>query len=153
MSKIYLTINIDVNDACFEKKNKLEKWNIGDIIKLRKISLIPGELDKLRGKLIAETIVEQAGDLLLGFAIREKGQLTKILERLKPKGLTISKIYYDGGERRAAKMEEYKKKYDLHSNWLDYSPEFVEHQFQIFEEKVLEIKEEAFKYNIEMEAV
>lgn len=152
LRKIYLTINIDVNDKCFDELKNIEKLNIGDIIKLR-ISITPGELEQERGRIVAEKIIEKEGDLLIGFAIREKGQLENILQLIKAKELSISKIYYDKGKRREAELNEYKKKYALHSNWLDYSPEFVENQIQIFEGKVSEIKEEASRNNIGILAI
>lgn len=144
-----MTINIDANDKYFDGLKNIEKLNLGDIINLRKTPLTSSELEKQRGKIITEQINKKESDLLIGFAIQEEGHLENILKLIKPKEVFISKIYYDDGKRQEAKISAYKKKYALHSNWLDYPPEFMENQFQVFEKKISKIKYEAVRNSIE----
>lgn len=114
---------------------------------------MPGELEKNRGEIIAQTIIENEDDLVLGFAIQEKGQLKSILQLIENKGIKITKIFYDGGKRKNNAIKEYKEKYKLHSNWMDYSPEFMINQYAKFDKKVEAIKKEAKENRVEIIAI
>lgn len=124
-----------------------------EILQSKKLSFISGELEKNRGKIIAQTILENEDDLVLGFAIQEKGQLKSILQLIEDKGIKITKVFYDGGKRQKNAINEYKEKYKLHSNWMDYSPEFVINQYAEFDKKVEAIKKEAKENKVEMMAI
>jgi len=150
LKTINLTINIDANDKYFDDLKNIEKLNIGDIIKRKGKSLLPNELEQKRAKIIAETINDSKGDLLIGFAIREEGQIEEILKRININDLSITKIYFANSKRQVKEINEYKKNYNLHSNWMDFPTEFVENQYKIFEEKVTKIKTEAVKNGIKI---
>ncbi len=146
MRKIYLTVNVNVNDDCFNNLKNIEKLNFGEIPSI-------SELKKERGEIIAERIIETKGDLLIGFAIQELDHLVNILEFLKEKELYILRIYHANDERRKESINEYKKKYAVNSRWLDNPLEFVIIQDKIFEKKVTQIREEAIRNNIDVLAI
>lgn len=131
----------------------VKKLNMNDILQLNKLSFMPGELESNRSNIIAHTILENESDLVLGFAIQEKGQLESVLQLIEDKGIKITKVFYDGGKRKRNAINEYKEKYKLYSNWMDYPPEFVINQYAEFDEKVEIIKEEAKVNRVEMEAI
>ena len=154
MKNVYLTIHIDSKEECFDKINAISRLNIEDAFKLREIQLKEvGEYEIFRTKLVLEIIEENKVDLLIGNAIREKGQLTKIVESMNSDKSIIRKLFYDDGKRKKADLEKYKKDYALHSNWMDYSPEHVEHFYEQLETKLKLIFIEAKEHAIEVVAI
>lgn len=153
MRRIYLTINIDVTDSCFDKFTDCEKINIGDVIKENKKLLRPFELEKIRGKVVADAILENEKNLLIGFAIKSHEDLKTVLELAGGEKENIFKIYFDNGKRKKAAIEKYKKDYSLHSRWLDYSPEYVENSYIEFDKKIKEIKKYAIGKRVELISV
>jgi len=126
MRKIYLTINLNVNDECFDNLNDCSKKNIREIFNQKQVNQKSFELEKIRGKVVAQEIIENETNLLIGFAVKSRYDLETILELIRDKKIRISCIFFDDGERKRAAINKYKKDYSLHSRWLDYSPEFVE---------------------------
>ncbi len=150
MKKICLTIDIDVNDECFDDFLNFEKINIGDIIMGEKISLEPFELEEVRGKIVAKRIRKVEKNLLIGFAIKNRNDLKIVLELSERKKEYIFKVYFDNDKRKNATIEKYKKDYSLHSRWLDYSPEYVENSYKEFDNEVEKIKVYAIENKIEI---
>jgi hypothetical protein len=153
MKRICLTIDINVNDKCFNDFFNYEKINIGDIVKQEEINLKPLELQRIRGKIVAKQIRKIKKDLLIGFAIRNQDDLKTVLELSGSQEEDVFKIYFDNGKRKKAAIEKYKRDYSLHSRWLDYSPEFVEHSYREFGEEVENIKIYATENMIELIAI
>ncbi|KGE84858.1 MAG: hypothetical protein NXI26_24750 [bacterium] len=147
MKKVFLTIDVNVNDKCFDDLLNFKKVNIIDIVNKEEIN----QLEKIRGKVIAEKISEIEKDILIGFAVKNKNDLKTVLE-LSGRD-NFFKIYYDDGKRRKEKIEKYKQEYSLHARWLDYSSEFVENSFRSFDEEVKRINIYAAKNKIETIAI
>jgi len=142
-----------VNDKYFDGFLNYEKINIGDIVKQEEINLKPFELEKIRGKIVAEQIRRVEKDLLIGFAIKSRKDLKTVLELSESKKDDVIKIYFDKGKRKKAAIEKYKKDYSLHSRWLDYSPEYVENSYREFDNIVEKIKAYAIENGIEITAI
>ena len=153
MRRIYLTININVNDKCFENLTDFEKINIGEIVKGKQMILKPFELEKIRAKLVVEVILENESNILIGSAIGNTQDLLTIFEILKEQEMSVSRIYFDNGTRSNAVIEKYKKDYALHSRWLDYTPEYVEQSYNEFNKEIEEIKNNAIENRIEIIAI
>lgn len=153
MKKIYLTINISVTDNCFDNLVNFKKLNFGELIKHKKLILQPFELEIIRGKIVAEAILGNEDDLLIGRAIQNSQDLKTIFEAIENRKECISKIFFDNGRSRKAAIEEYKKKYSLHARWLDYSPDYVEQAYIDFDKKIEEIKSYAIEKEVELVAI
>jgi len=150
LKKIYLTVEIDAHDEVFKEMTHLEKLNFGDLATQIEINLDSSSLVIERVRLVAEYILKSKGDLLIGYAIQSKATLKQLLRKIEPDGFSISGIYFDNGKRRNGNLEKYKNTFALHFNWLDYSPEAIEHFHKEFENELLEIKVEAKLNKIEM---
>ncbi|MCR9134168.1 MAG: hypothetical protein NXI08_16500, partial [bacterium] len=93
MKKVFLTIDVNVNDKCFDDLLNFKKVNIIDIVNKEEIN----QLEKIRGKVIAKKISEIEKDILIGFAVKNKNDLKTVLE-LSGRD-NFFKIYYDDGKR------------------------------------------------------
>jgi hypothetical protein len=153
LRKLYLTINVNCEDDYFQRFGGLEKMNYGDIIRSKSNFSDVGELSDKRVEIIAETVAEHENDLLLAFAIRKKGQLSHIIKLISNIDITISRIFYDNGFRKETELSKYRNNYKLHSNWMDYSPEYVENTYVEFDRIIEDIKIEAKDNNIDIEAI
>ena len=153
MRKLYLTINVNCEDDYFQRFAGLKKMNYGDIIRSKPNLSDVVELSDKRVEIIAETIAEHENDLLLAFAIRKKGQLSHIIKLISNSNITISRIFYDNGFRKETELSKYRNNYKRHSNWMDYSPEYVENTYVEFDRIIDDIKIEAKDNNIDIEAI
>jgi len=153
MKKICLTIDINVNDKCFDDFLNYKKINIGDLVMGEQINLKPFELEEVRGKIVAEQIRKVEKNLLFGFAIKNRNDLKTVLELSDRREEDVFKIYFDNGNRKKAAIEKYQKDYSLHSRWLYYSPEYVENSYKEFDEEVEKIRNYAIKNKIEITAI
>ena len=154
MKKIYLTISIDSKDQDLDHLKGIKRLNLEDVYKLKKIQFKQvGDFERLRVKTIVEYIEETVDDLLIGKSIKGKGQITEILKSINLEKNKLEKLFYDNGKRKKAAIEKYKEDYSLHSNWLDYQPEYVEYTYNQFEKTVNEILLEAKENNIQVKAI
>lgn len=127
--------------------------NMRDVIKSKNLSHKPGELENKRAKIVSETIAKYKSNILFGYAIRQEGQLTDVFNLIENDESVISKVLFDNGKRKDLEIEKYKKEYELHSRWLDYSPEFIQHQYENFEKVIKGIIREAEDLNVKTLAV
>lgn len=151
--QIYLSIDINANDKCFRNLINCDKLNIGEIIRQQGSRVNPSELEKSRGKMVANRILNHPNDVFIGFAIRSQEDLETVMKSLKAKKLKITTIYVDNGKRREALIEKYRKDYALHSRWLDYSPAYMEQSYLDFDQQIENIRQYAIKNKIEVVAI
>mgnify|MGYP001797391998 FL=1 len=153
MKRIYLTIDINVNDKYFDGLSNFDKLNIKDIIEDKRLTLDPFELENIRGEIVAERIRKNKENILIGFAIRTVEELKKILADSGDETENIYKIYLGGEGRRKAEIDRYKRDYSKHSRWLDYSPEYIENSYLEFDEKIAEVIKYAIGNKIEVVSI
>lgn len=153
MKKICLTIDLNVNDKCFDDFLNYEKMDIGDIVKQEEINLKAFELEEIRGEIVVEQIRKVEKNLLIGFAIKKRNDLKTVMELSNKEEEYVFKIYFDNGNRKNAAIEKYKKDYSLHSRWLDYSPEYVENSYRESDNEIEKIKVYAIENKIEITAI
>ena len=153
MKRIYLTIDINVNDKYFDGLSNFDKLNIKDIIEDKRLTLDTFELENIRGEIVAERIRKNKENILIGFAIRTVEELKKILADSGDETENIYKIYLGGEGRRKAEIDRYKRDYSKHSRWLDYSPEYIENSYLEFDEKIAEVIKYAIGNKIEVVSI
>lgn len=149
MRKIYLTINIDATDPCFDQMSDITKINLGDIIKAQRILLKPGELEEIRGQIVADYMLKSEENVLIGFGILSQVDLMTVLNALGQVSGMVIQLFADNGTRKEAAIETYKTDYAPHSRWLDYSPEYVEHAYLEFDKKIEVIEQYSLEQGIE----
>ena len=151
MNKLFLTIDIDVNDSVLnnnELKN-VSKINYGDIVDKRQPKFnTPEELFDLRIELLLMEVSESSNDLLIGFAITELEHLIDLNKSLNKTNFKITEIFLDNGSRKQEKAEKYEKEYRLHARWLGYTPKEVNQMNDEFYDKIEALLIEAKKKNI-----
>ncbi len=153
MKRIYLTIDINVNDKYFDKFSNCDKLNIKDIIEAKELTLAPFELERIRGEIVAKRIRKSKEDILIGFAIKTVEELKTVLDESEGKTKNIYKIYLGSWERRKAEIDRFKRDYSKHSRWLDYSPEFIENSYLKFDEKIAEVLKYAIRNKVEVVSI
>ena len=153
MKRIYLTIDIIVNDKYFDGLLNFDKLNIKDIIEDKRLTLDPFEQENIRGEIVAERIRKNKENILIGFAIRTVEELKKILADSGDETENIYKIYLGGEGRRKAEIDIYKRDYSKDSRWLDYSPEYIENSYLEFDEKIAEVIKYAIGNKIEVVSI
>lgn len=152
MRKIYLTIDVDCEDEAFHKMGKMRMLNYGKLLQAQKVKSSPETQVLLREHLVAQFLLENEEDVLLGFAVQEKGQLTHIIDALSKEG-KVEKLYYDNGLRKKAALKAYTENYAQHSRWMDNSPDYVKHQYEEFDKRIEEIIGEAVKHGVDVVAI
>ncbi|AEE51780.1 hypothetical protein [Haliscomenobacter hydrossis] len=141
MRKIYLTVDINVNDDFFKEMTGLEKLNFGDI-------LMDADYKDVwydRGKIVADTILKTQADILIGYAVQTPKDIESLLKKISLNGLFISSVYLGNRKRWDAILAEYQKKYKDHTNWLHYTPEDIA---EMYDKNLAELKEELTLNNI-----
>jgi hypothetical protein len=132
--KIYLTIDINVNDAFFKEMTGLEKLNFGDLL----MNTDYKDVGYDRGEIVADTILKTQADILIGYAVQTPKDIESLLKKINLNGLFISSVYLGNRKRWDAILAEYQRKYKDHSNWLHYTPEDVAEMYDI---NLAELKE------------
>lgn len=150
MKKICLTIDIDVNDKYFDDFIDYKKLNMGDIVSQAKANHESFDLEKVRGKIVAEQIQKSEKHLLIGFAIKNSNDLKTVLELSGENDCSVFTIYFDNGKRKQAAIEKYKQDHTTHSRWLDYPPDFVANNYNEFDKEVDRLKAFAIEQGIEV---
>ena len=144
MKKLLLTIDLDVNDPVFGEMTDISKINYDEIVdKSHPQFNTPEELLDLRIGLISNELKKNDNNLLIGFAINEKEHLNSLISSISNTNYIISEIFLDDGSRRLQRAKEYEEEYKLHSRWLGYSPEEIEHMNNEFYKKVDDLVSEA----------
>ena len=111
---------------------KLSIWNtrtiltLGDIMKKRTV-WPPNKEDtqRLRLEVLTEMLNEQEGSLRIGFGLDDPELVPALLEAINSTHYDLKEVLYDDGKRAMQKVEDYKKEYQKHSRWMDYSPDAV----------------------------
>lgn len=146
MRKITLTIGVkssDVEDVTSEKR-----IDISEIL-----SLYPDVLanpSECRPIAILRYLKDQQGDLLIGSGIDKVTDYTILRRELHRRGEDISKVIV---KFPAITVKSYKRSYEQHARWLDYSPEAAESIAREYLEQLHLLVETIKQDGIEVEVI
>lgn len=146
MRKIYLTVDINVNDAFFKEMTGFEKLNFGKLL----IDTDYKDVGYDRGKIVADAILKTQADMLIGYAIQTPKDIESLLKNISSNRLLISRVYLSHRNRWDKILAEYHKKYKDYTNWLHDTPEAVA---ELYDKHLAELEEELNLNKISMEFI
>ena len=116
---IYLTTGIDATDSYFNYMVRFKRVNIKDLVLTKKTNTPSIRYNKFQ--VIIDFIKETMGNVLIGNAINSIEDFRKLEKELELNSLKVHKIFIKNNDS----YSKYKTLYSNHSNWLDYSPEYI----------------------------
>jgi hypothetical protein len=119
MISIFLTYNLNSNEACFDYLTDVLKTDSTTLLNKYSYDIFKHTNDQ-RISFIAEELKICNTNILVGSAGYAYEDFKKISLHLNEAGLTIDTIFIPSESRRAAELREGQEIYRLHNRWIDF---------------------------------
>ncbi len=129
--KIYLTLNLELNEKDFQNLSSFKKVYRHEILDEFGYDLLKDNEDKAQ-EFLSKKIIENNTDLIIGNAIWNLSDVLSIEKKINKANKSIDRIYIPSTKRREKLLAESIDVYNNHSRWIDEPPGRLEELYEKF---------------------